>query len=730
MFASIAFRYRRALSAVATLTLLFGAIAPVATVHAGTGDELFLSEYVEGSGFNKALEIYNPTDNLIGLAAGGYSLEFSFNGGTSTTYIGFLAGSTIPAGGTYVVTASNAGADLLAKGDQNTGTSWFNGDDVVLLIHNGTAIDSIGQLGLANRPSAGYWGTGDVTTQNHTLRRKPTITSGDPNADDAFDPAVEWDGYPQDTFDGLGSHTVATGGNQQVSATCPAPIQVLEGTAASGDVSATDPDGTVTSLAITDVTPSDPGTISLTGVTAATGVGATATGTLDVSSTTPADTYTVTITATNDDTTAQTGTCTATVTVSPILTIGEVQGEVTDSMDGATQASAYVGQTVFVQGVWTEKALPQTGSGGDSWTFFLQNTTATDDNDPLTSDGITVYTGRFPDFGYLYHSGFYVPKVGEEVVIRANVSEYFNLTELSGARLVSVIRDGVDLSSEIAQVDAAPPHDLAAAHRYWERLESMYVRLPAGASVTEGRNVFSSTDDGEMWMIAASDSLMQRSDPYARRVFRDPHPLDDLNTPANNFDNGNGERILLTSHGIKAAANDNTALIGPSHVFQTTTADLYGAVNYAYSKYGMEVTAQPALADGADPAANAAPQPTTPDQFSTSDYNVQNLYDFRDDPFDGCDFAGNSGCAGVSPPFDYVPASEAAYQQHLADIATQINGPMHDPDLLMIQEAEDQDICTVTNGAMDCGTTNNADGKPDVLQELALTISAAGGPTL
>ncbi len=398
-------------------------------------------------------------------------------------------------------------------------------------------------------------------------------------------------------------------------------------------------------------------------------------------------------------------------------------------MDGATQASPYDGQTVFVQGVWTEKALSRTGSGGDSWTFFLQNTTATDDNDPLTSDGITVYTGRFADFGYLYHTGFYAPKVGEEVIIRASVSEYFNLTELSGARLVSVVRDGVDLSSEIAQVDAAPPHDLADAHRYWERLESMYVRLPAGASVTEGRNVFSSTDDGEMWMIAASDSLMQRSDPYARRVFRDPHPLDDLNTPANNFDNGNGERILLTSHGIKAAANDNTVLIGPSHVFQTTVTDLYGGVNYAFNKYGIEVTQQPTLADGVDPAANAAPQPTTPDQFSTSDYNVQNLYDYRDDPFDGCDFVGNSGCPGVSPPFDYVPASEAAYQQHLADIATQINGPMHDPDLLMIQEAEDQDICTVTNGALACGTTNNADGKPDVLQELALAISGAGGPT-
>ena len=38
-----------------------------------------------------------------------------------------------------------------------------------------------------------------------------------------------------------------------------------------------------------------------------------------------------------------------------------------------------------------------------------------------------------------------------------------------------------------------------------------------------------------------------------------------------------------------------------------------------------------------------------------STYNLENLYDFRDDPTDGCDFAGNTGCPGVSPPFDYVP---------------------------------------------------------------------------
>ena len=128
-----------------------------------------------------------------------------------------------------------------------------------------------------------------------------------------------------------------------------------------------------------------------------------------------------------------------------------------------TQSSPFVGQTVFVRGVWTETSLMRTSSGYNSWSFFLQNTLATDDDNALTSDGITVYTGSYADFGYLNQPGYYEPVVGEEVVIRARVSEYYGLTELGSAKLVSVIRDGVDLSTEIAQVAVNPPHDLAAS---------------------------------------------------------------------------------------------------------------------------------------------------------------------------------------------------------------------------------------------------------------------------
>ena len=39
-----------------------------------------------------------------------------------------------------------------------------------------------------------------------TLRRKCTVTTGDKNGSNAFDPPLEWTGQPIDTLTGLGSH--------------------------------------------------------------------------------------------------------------------------------------------------------------------------------------------------------------------------------------------------------------------------------------------------------------------------------------------------------------------------------------------------------------------------------------------------------------------------------------------------------------------------------------------
>ena len=63
----------------------------------------------------------------------------------------------------------------------------------------------IGQIGF--HPGS-EWGTGDTSTANNALRRKDNICQGDADGSDAFDPATQWQGFPQDMFDGLDSHSV------------------------------------------------------------------------------------------------------------------------------------------------------------------------------------------------------------------------------------------------------------------------------------------------------------------------------------------------------------------------------------------------------------------------------------------------------------------------------------------------------------------------------------------
>jgi uncharacterized protein len=415
----------------------------------------------------------------------------------------------------------------------------------------------------------------------------------------------------------------------------------------------------------------------------------------------------------------RTGSTSIGLNVYVILPIGTVQGAVGDADDGATFASPYAGQTVVVQGVIYQQLLTRTSSGSSQYGFFIQNTADTADNDANTSDGIFVFMSGFTSL-----IGGYVPHVGDEIVLQGRVSEFFNLTELSSARALEVVRSGVDLEDEVPAFDVNPPAPLAEANRYWERHEGMRGRVPAHSIVLNGRNVFASTADAEVWVARPDSVIAQRADPYARRAFRDPHTLDDI--PNQLFDNGNGYRILLGSLGIKWAADDNQEMIAPSRTFDTLANAPVGGVYYSFGKYAIQPDQQIALSEGVDPALNAPPQAFDRSrEYSIATFNMENLYDFRDDPSDGCDFTGNAGCLGVTPPFDYVPASDAAYQARLHDIAQQIIINLHSPDIIMAQEAEDQDMCTVQAGVFTC---DKADGKPDTLQELATLIASAGGP--
>jgi VCBS repeat-containing protein len=443
------------------------------------------------------------------------------------------------------------------------------------------------------------------------------------------------------------------------------------------------------------------------------------------------------------DAEARTGNATISLTVTSILRIGTVNGAVSDTENATTHRSPFApasgngagSTTVVVQGVIYERTFQPIANSSNFYKgFFIQNTSATADSDPLTSDGLFVFMNT--NATITGPSGPYTPQVGDEVVISGRISEFFNMTELQSPDLavLKIVRTGVDIDTEVAPADANPPVNLADANRYWERLQGMRVQAPANSIVLGGRNVFSPAD-AEIWLARPDSTIALRTDPYERRSFRDAHPLDDNYDP-NNWD-GNGYRMLIGSWGIKFAAGDAQALMDPARTFDTLSASVSGGLNYTFNKYRIEISAQPTFTEGVDPKANHAPlDPDRATEYSIADFNVENLYDYRDNPFSGCDFTGNSGCpvtapfiSPVNPPYDYVPASDAAYQARLTDIATQIIDVLHAPDILMMQEVENQDICIVSGGTLVCGTTDNADGKPDDLQDLALKIASLGGPT-
>ncbi len=198
-------RKTRSSLAVVTVLAMLMALLPVTAASAAAVD-LFISEYIEGSSFNKAIEIYNGTGGAVDLAAGSYTLELYSNGSPTVSQSVALSGS-IADGDVFVLAHASADAAILAEVDLiNSSVINFNGDDAVVLRKDGGVIDAFGQIGFD--PGSQWPGGG----QDDTLRRAETICAGDTNADDAFDASAEWVTFAINTFNGLGSHTANCGG--------------------------------------------------------------------------------------------------------------------------------------------------------------------------------------------------------------------------------------------------------------------------------------------------------------------------------------------------------------------------------------------------------------------------------------------------------------------------------------------------------------------------------------
>ncbi len=382
--------------------------------------ELFFSEYVEGSGNNKALEIYNGTGGSVDLST--YTIELYYNGNTSVGATISLSGSLAP-GDVFVVVHSSADAALLNLADLTTGSLSFNGDDAVVLKNGATVADSIGQVGY---DPGSEWGTDATSTRDNTIRRLATVCQGDTNTGDVFDPSVEWVGYPQDTFDGIGTHTVSCGAAAGLTISKTGDAVVMPGDDLVYTVTVSSQMMTVTNVIVTDTLP-----LSVTFDSASLPYGNPAAGvytfslgpivsgtqsTFNITVTTDAGiTGTVTLTNTADvigtkenSTDVYTATATFNSSVHPLVSIHAIQ-YVNDP--GSADASPYQSRTVFVEGIVTaapgelgSRAMVIETAGGGAWS------------------GLYVYdSGNFP--------GVSVSR-GDEVRVLGTVAERYGMTAL------------------------------------------------------------------------------------------------------------------------------------------------------------------------------------------------------------------------------------------------------------------------------------------------------------
>lgn len=154
--------------------------------------DLFISEYAEGAGFNKYLELYNPTDETIDLsnytlAMKNYSGSSDYSKPSGEKKI-VLSGSLAPKT-TIVYKHSDAALEVPSAVELSDDVMNFNGNDPILLYKNDVIIDRLGDET-----------TGEVFGVDVTLSRKTSVTG--PSA--TYDPN-QWEKLEKGDVSGFGS---------------------------------------------------------------------------------------------------------------------------------------------------------------------------------------------------------------------------------------------------------------------------------------------------------------------------------------------------------------------------------------------------------------------------------------------------------------------------------------------------------------------------------------------
>lgn len=648
-------------SAFTILALMMMALPMQSALAAPT--ELFFSEYIEGSSNNKALEIYNGTGAAVNLGSGSYNVQMFFNGSVTAGLTINLTG-TVTDGDVFVLAHSSAAAEILAQADQTNGAGWFNGNDAVVLRKGATIIDVIGQIG--NNPGT-EWGTGLTSTADNTLRRKAGIEAGDTNGADAFVPSVEWDGFANNTFNGLGCY----GGDCAPSVTSTVPANFTANVPLNSNI-------TVSFSEAVNVTGSS-FTLSCatSGSHTVTPSGGPTSFTLDVDPDfVPNENCTLTVLGANvtdqdsvdppDNMAADYSTIFSTLEMcgDTATFLHEVQG----SGSGSPIAGSFVAIEGIVVGDFQNNASLDNGNLNG---FYVQEEDAQADGDPTTSEGVFVFAPGASDVA-----------IGDQVRVRGTVTEFNGLTEINNVGLVlncstgNTVPAASTLSLPVTSVDD------------FEAYEGMLVTFPQALYISEYFNF----------------------DRFGEIVLTSERHL----TPTAEFEPGTdaiqaAQEFLLdkiTLDDGRSAQNPDPAIHPDGNVFDLnnlfrggdTVANVTGVMDYSFGLYRIQPT------QGAD-YTEANPRPATPDDvggdLKVASFNVLNYFTTIDTGAFICGPAGDQECRGADNITEFTRQRDkiiAALAAINADVVGLIEIENHPADV------PTADLVSGLNAAVGAGT--------------------------
>lgn len=343
------------------------------------------------------------------------------------------------------------------------------------------------------------------------------------------------------------------------------------------------------------------------------------------------------------------------------------------AIQGTSDHSPLAGQQVATRGIVT---------GRRANGFFVQAPDDQADADPMTSEGVFVFTGSAPPSA---------AQIGNEVIVQGTVAEYLpaadpgqlNLTEITGPT-VTFVSAGNPLPTPVVLTPDFPSP--SGPLDQLERVEGMRV-------TAESFTVVAATDGNvnETSATSGSNGQLNLVVTGTPRPFREPG----IQAPDPAPGGGGIPPIPRWDFNPEVLFSDTDALGGPRHELAAgaTLRNYVGPLDYGFRRYSVhqDPTVAPVIAQGPAPAPARAPGA---DEFTFAVYNLERFFDTVNDP-----------------AVDERVLTPEAFAMRLNKASLGIRQFLHSPDILGVVEIEN--LATLQALAAKIGADAVAAGQPD-----------------